>query len=191
MPLRILLLEDSAADADLITAELRRHDAAVEVKRVTSRSAFTNALHTARPDAVLSDHGQSAFSALAALELVREVHPSVPVIVLSGSIDEHMAAACVRAGAENVLHKRDISALFQTVAHALEMRKPFARLTARQLQVLRFIAEGQPTASIASTLAVTVKTVENHRTHIMTRMGVHDAASLVRIAAGIGLIARR
>jgi DNA-binding NarL/FixJ family response regulator len=54
--------------------------------------------------------------------------------------------------------------------------------------VLRLIAEGRTTKQIAQTLAISVKTVETHRSQLMERLDIHDVAGLVRYAIIVGLI---
>jgi DNA-binding NarL/FixJ family response regulator len=63
-----------------------------------------------------------------------------------------------------------------------------SRLTPRQREVLRQIAEGKTTKAVARSLGVSVKTVETHRTHLMGRLDIHDVAGLVRFAIRIGLV---
>ncbi len=61
-------------------------------------------------------------------------------------------------------------------------------LTPRQREILQLIAEGRSTKEIASTLHLSVKTVETHRTQLMARLDIHDVAGLVRYAIRIGLV---
>src|SRR5207245_10885943 len=63
---------------------------------------------------------------------------------------------------------------------------PLAELTPRQREVLRLIAEGHSTRDIASTLNISVKTVETHRGQLMKRLDIHHMAGLVRYAIRIG-----
>jgi len=77
-PVRVLLLEDSDADADLIARELRRSTTPVMIERVDSRPAFIYALETFLPDVVLSDHSLGQFDSHAALELLRAERPATP-----------------------------------------------------------------------------------------------------------------
>jgi DNA-binding NarL/FixJ family response regulator len=65
------------------------------------------------------------------------------------------------------------------------------QLTPRQRQILQLIAEGKNTKSIADDLAISVKTVETHRSSLMDRLGVHDVPGLVRFAIRNGLIEPR
>jgi DNA-binding NarL/FixJ family response regulator len=66
--------------------------------------------------------------------------------------------------------------------------KPKDPLTARELQVLQLIAEGKSTKDIASLLAISVKTVESHRTRLMQKLNIHETASLVRYAVRRGIV---
>jgi DNA-binding NarL/FixJ family response regulator len=62
------------------------------------------------------------------------------------------------------------------------------RLSPRQSQILKLIAEGKTTKQVALELAISVKTVETHRSALMMRVGVRDVAGLVRYAVKIGLV---
>jgi DNA-binding NarL/FixJ family response regulator len=65
---------------------------------------------------------------------------------------------------------------------------PLQKLTARQTQVLRLIADGKTTKQVALELNISVKTVETHRTQLMDRLEIHDIAGLVRFAIKVGLV---
>lgn len=62
------------------------------------------------------------------------------------------------------------------------------RLTARQREVLRLLAEGRGTREIAARLQLSVKTVEAHRSQMMDRLDIHDVPGLVRFAIRAGLV---
>ena len=65
---------------------------------------------------------------------------------------------------------------------------PAMQLTARQLEILRLIARGESTRSIAEGLGLSVKTVEAHRSQIMHRLQIHDVPGLVLFAVREGII---
>ena len=73
---------------------------------------------------------------------------------------------------------------------AAEPAGPLDALTARQREVLKLIAEGVHTKAIAHRLKLSPKTVEAHRTQIMSRLGIRDVPGLVRLAIRSGLISR-
>lgn len=186
--LRILVLEDNEPDAELIERELQRSGIKTLVERVDSAEAFTSALNTFAPDVVLSDHSLGQFDSSTAMEVVREVRPIAPFIIVTGEMTGAQSVAAVRAGAEDIVLKAYLGRLGKAIADALAIRRPLHKLTERQVQVLRLVAEGHRTRDIAKRLGLSVKTVESHRGEIMKRLGVHDVVSLARYAIRVGLI---
>jgi DNA-binding NarL/FixJ family response regulator len=186
--LRVLLLEDVPADAELVTQELMRGGRQIVTKRVDSQQAFVSALDDFAPDVVLSDHALAQFDAIAALKVLRARRPTVPLIVVSGMLDVQIAVECVRSGAEDILLKGNLARLGTVITTALALREPLRRLTRRQLQVLGLVAEGLTTREIAWDLKLSAKTVETHRGEIMKRLAVHDVVGLVRYAIRFGLV---
>jgi DNA-binding NarL/FixJ family response regulator len=67
-------------------------------------------------------------------------------------------------------------------------RSQLARLTPRQREVLQLLAEGSSSRKMARTLNVSIKTIETHRAQLMSRLGIHDVAGLVRFAIRAGLV---
>jgi len=110
-PVRILLLEDSDADAELIGRELRRFSRPTVVERVNSREAFVEALEQFPPDVVLSDHSLAQFESRAALELLRAARPATPFIIVTGALVGALTGVAIRAGAEDVVLKTDLDSL--------------------------------------------------------------------------------
>jgi len=186
--LRVLLLENSERDVELIKQELNRAGLAPVTRSVGSESDFASALSEFSPDVVLSDYSRAQFNVCAALQLLRTLRPVTPLIVVSDSMNGEHTVAVVRAGAEDVILKPNLSRLPNSISTAVSIRRPLHRLTPRQIEVLRMVAEGRRTRDIASELKLSVKTVESHRGEVMKRLGMHDVVSLVRYAARIGLI---
>ena len=186
--LRVLFLEDDPADAELATETLVRSGMSVLAERVDSREAFTQALRDFAPDVVLSDHALGQFDARAALEVMQAIRPAAALIVLAGALDEQTAAACVRAGAEDFVLKSNLGRLASAIESALSVRRRLEKLTPRQMEVLRLMAQGLTTPEIAHRLGLSSKTVETHRGEIMKRVGIHDIVGLVRYAVRVGLV---
>ena len=187
-PLRILLLEDDPADAELVAETLVRVGMAIVTERVDSRDAFASALREFAPDVVLSDHALAQFDARAALAVLQEIRPTAPLIVVAGVLDEQTAAACVRAGAEEFVLKGKLDRLAPAIEAALSVRRRLEKLTPRQIEVLRLMAIGRTTPEIARGLGLSAKTIETHRGEIMKRVGIHDIVGLVRYAVRVGLV---
>ena len=73
-------------------------------------------------------------------------------------------------------------------AYRSKSKKPLDPLTAREKQVLQLIAEGKSTKDVASLLGISVKTAESHRTRLMSKLDIHETASLVRYAVRRGIV---
>jgi DNA-binding NarL/FixJ family response regulator len=188
-PVRVLMLDDSEADAELIRHELSRAGLPAVSERVNSEHSFAAALENFAPDVVLSDHSLALFDAQSALALLLRVRPTTPLIIVTGSFNGDKAIAWLRAGAEDLIIKSNLSRLAVSITDAVHLRRPLDKLTPRQIEVLRMVAEGRRTREIAARLELSVKTVESHRGEIMRRLEIHDVMGLVRYALRVGLVA--
>jgi DNA-binding NarL/FixJ family response regulator len=186
--LRVLVLDETESNAHTIERELTRAGMRVVTERVDTKEAFVEALHTFGPDVVLADHTLPQFDSIAAMEILRAVRPSAALIVMSSALEDRSLVACMRAGADDIVHKRDMSTVADNINAALTVRRPLERLTARQLEVLRLVAQGNTTPQIAKQLNLSAKTIETHRSEVMRRLGVHDVVQLVRYAVRVGLV---
>jgi DNA-binding NarL/FixJ family response regulator len=187
-PVRVLVIEDSVADAELIRHELLRSGLATVTERVDTEHAFVSALEDFLPDVVLSDHALGSFDAESALALLHRIRPTTPFILVTGTTNSEATVACIRAGAEDLIMKDNLGRLAASITKAVQLRRPLEKLTPRQIEVLRMVAEGHRTREIASRLELSVKTVESHRGEIMKRLAIHDVVGLVRYAMRVGLV---
>ena len=121
--LRILLIEDSEDDAELLLRELRRAGYIPSAKRVASAAAVTAALDSESWDLIISDYVMPGFDGLEALALYRERRLDVPFIVVSGHIGEEIAVSAMQAGADDYLMKDRMARLVPAVARALQKRR--------------------------------------------------------------------
>jgi DNA-binding NarL/FixJ family response regulator len=186
--LRILHLEDSPDEFERVKAELIRAGMEIVSAPVSSEEDFASALRDFKPDVVLYDHAQAAFDARAALLAVQTHRPATPMILVTTAIDEQAAVTSVRAGAEDIVLKRNLSRLSSAIKAALAVRRQLRKLTPRQLEVLRLVTAGHTTRDIARRLQLSAKTVESHRGEVMKRLGMHDVVTLVRYAVRVGLV---
>jgi DNA-binding NarL/FixJ family response regulator len=187
-PLRVLLLEDNEADAGLISHELQRAGMRILLAQVDSAEAFTTALKSFAPDVVLSDHSLAQFDSRAALEVLREIRPTAPFIIITGNLIAAQAGPAIRAGAEDIILKTNMHGLEASITSALAVRRRLHALTDRQIQVLKLVAEGHRTREVAKRLGLSIKTIESHRSEIIKRLRIHDVVSLVRYSIRVGLI---
>ena len=120
--MRLLILEDSATDAELLVHALSRHGLDFKFEVVADEAAFVSGLGR-DPDVVLSDYNLPAFDALAALQRVRDSGRDIPVIVVSGALEDEEAVAAIRAGASDYLLKDRLGRLGAAVERAAEDRE--------------------------------------------------------------------
>jgi signal transduction histidine kinase len=119
-PLRVLLVEDSEPDAELIVQELRSAGYAPTIARVETASELTAALDATPWDLVLSDYKLPGFSAVGALRLVRERFVDLPFIIISGSVGEEQAVEAMREGAHDYVMKDNMTRLAAAVERELD-----------------------------------------------------------------------
>jgi signal transduction histidine kinase len=116
---RVLHLEDSELDHELLVAHLVRGGLNAHTRRVESEAAFLEALE--QPwDAVVSDYNLPGFSGLVALELVKANARDVPFILVSGEIGEDTAVEAMRNGASDYLQKSHLARLVPALLHAVD-----------------------------------------------------------------------
>ncbi|MBI4320064.1 MAG: response regulator [Chloroflexi bacterium] len=118
-PLRVLIVEDSKADAELLLIELERGGYAPTSRRVDTAEAMSEALDHSTWDIVLADYVMPSFSGLAALRLVQARGIDLPFIVVSGQIGEDVAVATMKAGASDYILKGHYARLAPAVEREL------------------------------------------------------------------------
>ena len=122
MTLRILLLEDVPEDAALVERQLTKSGLEFVSQRVDTRVHFEEALQNFVPDIILSDHGLPGFDGSAALALVKQRSPTLPVILVTGSLNEEKAVEFMKAGAADYILKDHLTRLPEAIRRALRER---------------------------------------------------------------------
>ncbi len=117
-PLRLLMVEDQAADAELIVRELHHAGFAPDWVRVDGEQEYAAHLN-GEWDVILSDFEMPQFSGLRALELLGESGRDIPFIIVSGAIGEDTAVAAMKQGAADYLLKDRLARLGPAIKHAL------------------------------------------------------------------------
>ncbi|MEO1672264.1 MAG: EAL domain-containing protein [Cyanobacteria bacterium J06631_2] len=138
--LRVLIVEDSEDDAELLALALERGGYRVIHQRVDTKSDMQTALSQSQPwDIVLADYSMPQFSAIAALEILKERELDLPFVIVSGKIGEDTAVAAMKAGAHDYLVKGQLSRLLPAVER--ELREAVLREEYRAAQKrLRYLA---------------------------------------------------
>jgi two-component sensor histidine kinase len=117
--LRVLLLEDSALDAELVAEALDGIGLDVTVERVVSAAEFTKAVRDQDWDLILADYRLPAFDGLSALDLAREHRSGTPFIFVSGALGEEVAVEALKRGATDYVLKERLERLPAIVLRAL------------------------------------------------------------------------
>jgi signal transduction histidine kinase len=121
-PISVLVVEDEAADFELVVRGLQRAGINAQCRRVDNEAEYRGELH-ARPDIVLSDYVLPAFSALRALQLLDESGLDIPLIVLTGTVSEEIVVESMKQGAADYLLKDRMTRLGPAVRRAMQERK--------------------------------------------------------------------
>jgi PAS domain S-box-containing protein len=118
-PLRVLIVEDSEFDAQIMVNLLRRGGYEVTSQRVENVESMRAALQAGSWQLILADYNLPIFNAPAALEVLKESGLDLPFIIVSGGIGEDIAVACMKAGAHDYLMKGNLSRLAPAVDREL------------------------------------------------------------------------
>jgi PAS domain S-box-containing protein len=132
IPLRVLVVEDTPDDAELVILALRQGGFDATWERVETSDALEAALANGPWDAVLSDYTLPKFGAAAALKVVRATDPDLPFLVVSGTVGEEVAAAMMRAGANDYVLKHNLTRLAPALDR--ELREAGNRRASRRVQ---------------------------------------------------------
>lgn len=121
--LRILMLEDTASDAELAEHELRKSGLVFTALRVDKRDAFEHALEEFHPDIILTDFRLPDFDGMTALHMVRHTHPEIPVIMVTGALNDIEAVDLLHSGAKDYVLKDRLARLGPSVKMVLSKER--------------------------------------------------------------------
>src|SRR5438552_10470580 len=210
--IRVLLADDHKLVRAGIRSLLERFPNVEVIAEASDGREAIRLVETNEPQIVLMDLAMPELNGLEATRHLTKTFPQVRVIILSIYSDEEHVYQALRAGAAGYLLKgaatEELELAIRSVAQGETYLSPpvskpvimeyihrtnvgFSsreRLSPRQMQILKLIAEGKTTKQVALQLDISVKTVETHRSALMTRIGVRDVAGLVRYAVKIGLV---
>lgn len=214
-PVRILIADDHEVVRHGIRALLETHKGwEVVGEAVTGRQAVEEARRL-QPDLVIMDITMPEMNGLEATRQIRRDVPAVEVLVLSVHDSEQLVREVLEAGARGYVLKSDAGRDLIAAVETLCRHKPFftakvsemmlegflkagpagepgkpalSALTAREREIVQLLAEGQSNKEVADMLGISVKTVETHRSHVMTKLNLHSMSDLVRYAVRNQLI---
>lgn len=211
--IRVLVADDHALIRQGLVSILTGHDEFEVVGQAADGNEAVEKAVASKPDVVVLDLAMPRLDGLEAARRIRKALPRTRILVLTMHDDEEYVLRTVRAGAAGYIVKDGAAAELVTAIRAVsagqgyfgpqaaralagryerggvEADDPYERLTSREREVFQLLIEGRTNAQVARILFISPKTVDNHRTHLMARLGVHSTAELIRFAARRGLLA--
>lgn len=208
MNARILLADDHALFRDGLKALLATAEFEIVAEAANGQDVIREARRL-KPDLAVLDIGMPGLNGVDAAREVLRASPRTRVIVLTMHKDHAYVAEALRAGVRGyVLKSRGAEEMLEALREVArggvylspglsrEVAEGFLRgdkpvespLSPREREVLQLVAEGKTTKEVAAALFISFKTVESHRQRIMSKLDLHETASLVRYAIRNGLI---
>ncbi|TAK33016.1 MAG: response regulator transcription factor [Chloroflexota bacterium] len=212
--IRVMLADDHTILRQGIRAILEAHaDIQVIGEASDGRETVTKAL-ALKPDVILMDIAMPSMTGLEATRQIKQQSPQTKILILTMHENEEYILQILQSGGSGYVLKRAaaselvhaIRAVYQgdfflhpaiTKALVSDYLKrvqsgqevtSYDRLTDREREILKLIAEGNTNKEIAELLSLSIKTVEAHRVHIMEKLGLHSRVDLVKYAIRTGLI---
>ena len=118
--LRVLMVDDSEDDVQLIINELKKFEYNSLYERVETAAAMKKALQEKQWDIILSDYKMPKFNAPSAIAVLKEANINIPLIIVSGTDSAEMAVECMRLGAQDYIMKGNLSRLCPAIARELK-----------------------------------------------------------------------
>jgi DNA-binding CsgD family transcriptional regulator len=186
--LRVALLAEREHLAEAVTREIEAIGVRVALQRVQAAHSVKDTLVAFPANVVLADPSSAGQDTWRAYRVARTIRPSAPFILLTEALNEELVVSFARYNPDDLVLVGNLARLGPAIQVALELRRPLAKLSPRQVEVLTMVAEGRRTREIAVGRGLSPKTVESHRSAMMKRLGLHDLSALVRYAVRMGLV---
>lgn len=211
---KILIADDHALVREGIAAFLKLCEDIEVVGEASDGIDAINKTNKLNPDVVIMDINMPKLGGLEATIEIKKTNPDVKILVLTQYDDKEYISRFLKAGVSGYLLKKAVgsdlisaigavcrgelylhpSIASEVVAGYLNVDKrpdaeqPYEKLTDREKQVLKLVAEGYTHKEIADMLNISVKTVIAHQTNISEKIGIHTRAGLIKFAIQRGII---
>jgi DNA-binding NarL/FixJ family response regulator len=207
--MRVLIADDHGIVRSGLRLLLERQDGIEVIAEADNGADARDMALRERPDLAILDVKMPHLSGLEVTREIREHAPEVSVLILSMHDEDRYLFEALKAGASGYVLKRAADTDLLDAIDAVRRGEPFltpeaqqalikdvlgrgqggeADLTPRELEVVTLVAEAHTNKEIAEILALSEKTVENHRSNAMRKLGMRDRVELVRYAIRRGLI---
>jgi len=208
MAIHVLLADDHGVLRQSLRALLEREGLIVVGEASDGRGAV-ELVAELRPQVAVIDLSMPLLNGIDAARAIQKANPQTRIVLLTVHSEDSYVLEAFRAGVRGYVVKTQAATDLVHAIHDVAdggtyvsprisravidafvtgTELPPEPLTLREREVLVLVAEGKATKEIAELLGVSVKTVETHRAHIMNKLGIHEAANLVRYAIRRGLI---
>lgn len=211
---RIMIADDHALVREGITAFLRMNEDMEVIAEASDGIEAIEKTNRFKPDIVIMDINMPRLGGLETTLEIKKMHPHVKVLVLTQYDDREYILRFLKAGVSGYLLKKAVGSdlltalkaigrgetyLYSSIAgevvagylnggpHA-NAADPYDRLTDREKQVLRLVADGNTHKEISELLGISIKTVIAHQTNISEKLGLHTRAGLIKFAIQKGII---
>ena len=196
----VYIVDDQKADRDAAAAVCAAADYQAVV--FSSGDDFLNAAGELAGGCVVLDVKMPGLDGLQVLGALSSLRPDMPVVMMSGESDIPIAVEAMKLGAldfvvkpcERVEFRRAVENAFQAAsdlevqtARAREIEETLSRISPRELEVLKLLLQGCRNKTVAFELGISERTVEEHRSRMMRRLGLSSFAELIRLAVQMGL----
>lgn len=208
---RVLIADDHRVVREGLVALLQADGACEVVAQAADGAQAVELAQAHRPDVAIIDIGMPRLNGLDVVRRLRTVLPGTRTLVLTHHDEHEYVVALVEAGASGYLVKDAAGAELRDAVRALHAGRayfgpqaasalaaaqrsparpadPYGALSQREREVMHLVCDGHTTKSISRELDIGVKTAENYRCRVLRKLGVGNAAELVRYAARRGLI---
>jgi len=197
---RIFIVDDDPAIRKSLGMMLQAHG--LLTSEFASADEFLAKYDTSQPGCIVLDLRMPGMTGEELLKTLRQGGAEIPVVILTGHGDVPVAVRTMKLGIVDFLQKpAEHQTVIDTVQLALrkdaerrleeaehqKLLKRMSRLTPRERELISMLAAGKTSKEIASALTVSVKTVDNHRAHLLAKLDASNVAELAALAVRAGL----